>query len=163
MSEFQTKPNPSQPDRCSSIDPHDELQCGRRIHDDDQCAFDGIAWKKGSPRYVSDAEKVAALVERVRVAEAAVIEWSETAMKFSDDYHAELNKRIDAEAALARVEALVDEWDSGALRVREMLGPDPDDYSPSVASSLGDVEAIEGAVRALRAALPTAALESEDT
>ena len=45
---YRTKPDPNQPERCPSIDPHDELQCGRRIHEDDQCAFGGIAWKKGS-------------------------------------------------------------------------------------------------------------------
>lgn len=43
-----TKPNPDQPDRCPSIDPHDTLQCGRRVHDDDQCQLGGIAWKKGT-------------------------------------------------------------------------------------------------------------------
>jgi hypothetical protein len=55
--EFSTKPNPNQPDRCPSIDPHDTLQCGRRIHDDDQCQFGGIAWKKGTPRHMSDRER----------------------------------------------------------------------------------------------------------
>ena len=54
---YRTKPNPNQPDRCPSIDPHDELQCARRIHEDDQCQFGGIGWKKGTPRYISDAEK----------------------------------------------------------------------------------------------------------
>jgi len=43
-----TKPNPNQPGRCPSIDPHDTLQCGRRVHDDDQCQLGGIAWKKGA-------------------------------------------------------------------------------------------------------------------
>lgn len=43
-----TKPDPNQPDRCPSIDPHDTLQCGRRIHDDDQCQYGGIAWKRGT-------------------------------------------------------------------------------------------------------------------
>jgi hypothetical protein len=57
MSEFHTKPNPAQPDRCPSIDPHDELQCTRRIHEDDQCVCGGIGWKKGTPRYISDREK----------------------------------------------------------------------------------------------------------
>ncbi|GAB3776713.1 hypothetical protein FB382_004374 [Nocardioides ginsengisegetis] len=42
-----TKPNPDQPARCPSIDPHDTLQCARRIHEDDQCVFGGIGWKKG--------------------------------------------------------------------------------------------------------------------
>lgn len=70
MSEFRTKPNPDQPDRCPSIDPHDELQCARRIHEDDQCQCGGIGWKKGTPRYISDREKVAScravLAERER-------------------------------------------------------------------------------------------------
>ena len=43
-----TKPNPDQPERCPSIDPYDTLQCGRRIHGDDQCQFGGIAWRKGT-------------------------------------------------------------------------------------------------------------------
>ena len=66
---YRTKPNPGQPERCPSIDPHDELQCGRRIHDDDQCQFGGIGWKKGTPRYVSDherAENAEAALARVR-------------------------------------------------------------------------------------------------
>lgn len=58
--EFKTAPNPDQPDRCPSIDPHDTLQCGRRIHEDDQCQYGGIAWKKGTSRYVSPEERVAA-------------------------------------------------------------------------------------------------------
>lgn len=56
-------PNPSQPDRCPSIDPHDTLQCGRRIHEDGHCQFGGIAWKKGTPRYVSPEERL----DRIRV------------------------------------------------------------------------------------------------
>lgn len=55
--EFRTKPNPDQPDRCPSIDPHDTLQCTRRIHEDGQCQSGGIAWVKGTPRYMSDAER----------------------------------------------------------------------------------------------------------
>lgn len=43
-----TKPNPDQPERCPSIDPHDTLQCARRIHDDDQCQFGTLAWRKGT-------------------------------------------------------------------------------------------------------------------
>jgi len=58
--EFKTAPNPDQPDRCPSIDPHDTLQCGRRIHEDDQCQYGGIAWKKGTSCYVSPEERVAA-------------------------------------------------------------------------------------------------------
>lgn len=52
-----TLPDPDQPGRCPSIDPHDTLQCGRSIHEDDRCRFGGIAWKKGTPRYVSDRER----------------------------------------------------------------------------------------------------------
>ena len=55
--EFRRKPNPDQPDRCPSIDPHDTLQCTRRIHEDGQCQSGGIAWVKGTPRYMSDAER----------------------------------------------------------------------------------------------------------
>lgn len=43
-----TKPNPKQPERCPSIDPYDTLQCGRRVHADDQCQCGGIAWRKGA-------------------------------------------------------------------------------------------------------------------
>ena len=64
--EFKTAPNPDQPDRCPSIDPHDTLQCGRRIHEDDQCQYGGIAWKKGTPRHVTAEEQVEEL--RVEVA-----------------------------------------------------------------------------------------------
>jgi len=53
---------PNQPDRCPSIDPHATLQCGRRVHDDDQCQFGGIAWKKGAPRHLTDAE----ILDRIR-------------------------------------------------------------------------------------------------
>ena len=56
---FRTKPNPNQPERCPSIDPHDALQCGRRSHEDDQCQYGGIGWKKGAPRYVSAEERLA--------------------------------------------------------------------------------------------------------
>jgi hypothetical protein len=70
MEQFTTKPNPDQPDRCPSIDPHDTLQCGRRIHGDDQCQFGGIAWRKGTPRYVSDAERVVELTARLAAVEA---------------------------------------------------------------------------------------------
>lgn len=52
-------PNPDQPDRCPSIDPYDTLQCGRRIHEDDQCQSGGIAWKKGAPRILTDGERLA--------------------------------------------------------------------------------------------------------
>jgi hypothetical protein len=65
---FRTKPNPDQPERCPSIDPHDTLQCGRRIHDDEQCQFGGIAWKKGTQRYMSDrerADRLEAMCERL--------------------------------------------------------------------------------------------------
>lgn len=55
---YRTKPNPNQPDRCPSIDPHDTLQCTRRIHEDDECHCGGIAWRKGTPRYISDREKL---------------------------------------------------------------------------------------------------------
>lgn len=66
--EFHTKPNPNQPDRCPSIDPHDTLQCARRIHDDDQCQCGGIGWKKGTPRYMNDrerADRLEAMCERL--------------------------------------------------------------------------------------------------
>lgn len=64
-----TQPNPDQPDRCPSIDPHDTLQCGRRIHEDDQCKFGGIAWRKGAPRYVSDSERLVAAEAECEYAE----------------------------------------------------------------------------------------------
>lgn len=34
--------------RCPSMDPYGSLQCGRRVHEDTQCHFGGIAWKKGT-------------------------------------------------------------------------------------------------------------------
>ena len=46
---YRTTPNPGQPGRCPSIDPHGVLQCTRSIHDDDQCRAGGIAWRKGVP------------------------------------------------------------------------------------------------------------------
>ena len=51
------EPNPNQPDRCPSIDPYGALQCGRRIHDDDQCHIGGIAWTKGTPPVINDRAK----------------------------------------------------------------------------------------------------------
>lgn len=60
-----TRPDPSQPGRCPSIDPHDTLQCTRPIHDDDACRRSGgIAWRKGEPRHVGARERVA-LLERL--------------------------------------------------------------------------------------------------
>jgi hypothetical protein len=46
LREFRTKPNPDQPGRCPSIDPHDELQCARAIHEDDACSF-GVVFCSG--------------------------------------------------------------------------------------------------------------------
>jgi hypothetical protein len=66
MRGFTTVPNPDQPERCPSIDPYDTLQCGRRIHYDDQCWYGEIAWKKGTPRHVTAEEQVEEL--RVEVA-----------------------------------------------------------------------------------------------
>lgn len=42
------------------MDPYDSgLQCARRKdHEDDQCVFGGIAWKRGTPRYVRPEEKI---------------------------------------------------------------------------------------------------------
>ena len=54
---FRTKPNPRQPMRCPSIDPHDTLQCTRSIHSDDHCRNGGISWHRGSPRVLSDRER----------------------------------------------------------------------------------------------------------
>ena len=76
MSTFRTKPNPDQPDRCPSIDPDDTLQCGRKIHDDDQCQFGGIGWKKGTPRYVSAEEHLASLRASIK---ALADEWEPSA------------------------------------------------------------------------------------
>lgn len=61
-----TRPDPSQPGRCPSIDPDDTLQCTRPIHDDDACRVGGggIAWRKGEPRHVGARERVA-LLERL--------------------------------------------------------------------------------------------------
>lgn len=60
-----THPDPSQPDRCPSIDPQDTLQCGRRIHEDEHCRFGGLAWKKGTPRYLSAEERLTRSLRRV--------------------------------------------------------------------------------------------------
>jgi len=57
--EFRTLPDPTQPGRCPSIDPHDTLQCGRSIHTDEFCQFGGISWTKGTPRIVSPYEALA--------------------------------------------------------------------------------------------------------
>lgn len=78
---FHTQPNPDQPDRCPSIDPHDELQCGRRIHDDDQCVFGGIAWRKGTPRYVSDRERAQTAEATLARVEAALARHPEACTK----------------------------------------------------------------------------------
>jgi len=72
LATFQTKPNPKQPMRCPSIDPHDTLQCTRAIHDDDQCQAGGIAWRKGSPRIESDRERADRLQEDVEEYDATL-------------------------------------------------------------------------------------------
>lgn len=42
-------------DRCPSVDPWGgALQCVRNAHEDDLCRFNSIAWKKGTPRVLSD-------------------------------------------------------------------------------------------------------------
>lgn len=63
--EFRTKPNPDHPNRCPSIDPHDTLQCMRQIHEDALCQSGGIGWVKGTPRYISDRERVSQLSEQL--------------------------------------------------------------------------------------------------
>lgn len=46
-----------QSDRCPSRDPYGTLRCARRVHDDNQCQFGGIAWKKDAEPYMSDRER----------------------------------------------------------------------------------------------------------
>jgi hypothetical protein len=62
-----------------------------------------------------DPPTVLALLARLEAAESALGEWQETAQKFCDDYHAELEKRIDAEAALGDADRVADERDQAEL------------------------------------------------
>lgn len=96
--EFRTKPNPDQPDRCPSIDPHDTLQCTRRIHEDGQCQSGGIAWVKGTPRYMSDAERanrMEGMAERL----AALLVDVEERLTGERDRARSLAARLEAENA----------------------------------------------------------------
>lgn len=34
-------------ERCDSLDPYGTLRCTRAVHEDDQCQYGGIAWKRG--------------------------------------------------------------------------------------------------------------------
>ncbi|TCJ23040.1 hypothetical protein [Nocardioides jejuensis] len=98
MSGYRTEPDPGQPNRCPSIDPHDTLQCGRQIHDDDRCRFGGIAWVKGTPRHISDRE-------RAEAAEAQVAALTATAARL----RAAKDELVDDRAALrVQVAALSD-------------------------------------------------------
>ena len=99
--EFRTKPNPDQPDRCPSIDPHDTLQCTRRIHEDGQCQSGGIAWVKGTPRYMSDAERanrMEGMAERL----AALLVDVEERLTGERDRARSLAARLEAENARLR-------------------------------------------------------------
>jgi len=86
--EARTKPNPDQPGRCPSIDPHGVLQCTRAIHEDDACHCGGIAWRKGSPRHVSDRERADAAEARLRKVIALIVEWEETPLPHTSDHDA---------------------------------------------------------------------------
>ena len=104
--EFRTKPNPDQPDRCPSIDPHDTLQCTRRIHEDGQCQSGGIAWVKGTPRYMSDAERanrMEGMAERL----AALLVDVEERLTGERDRALGFATRVEAENARLAEEATV--------------------------------------------------------
>ena len=62
--------------RCPSFYPYDEgLQCGRKAHDDDQCCFGGIAWKRGEPPMLTDRERADVAERQVARVEALADEW----------------------------------------------------------------------------------------
>jgi hypothetical protein len=119
MTEFRTQPNPDQPDRCPSIDPYDELQCGRRIHDDDQCVYGGIAWKRGTPRHVSDRERADVLqseldlahrtIDRMLVGQVALARVLDLPLPDDDSLWPDYLADGLVETAIARMKALADE------------------------------------------------------
>ena len=169
---FRTKPNPRQPMRCPSIDPHDTLQCTRSIHSDDHCRNGGISWHRGSPRVLSDRE-------RAELAEADLRHIAECLGEDPDDVpdghrlvdHLALRvgylrgrdagfDDVEAErdtlaATLAHVEALAEDWRYkgqfgwGPWQIGE--GPDPEGY------------VMDHCASALRAALADSEDDTTDT
>lgn len=134
--EFRTKPNPDQPDRCPSIDPHDTLQCTRRIHEDGQCQSGGIAWVKGTPRYMSDAERanrMEGMAERL----AALL--------------VDVEERLTGERDRARGTAATLEAENARLADKAALMGDVDRLEREVARLHELVGELRGAAAALKA------------
>lgn len=142
LTEFRTKPNPDQPDRCPSIDPYDVLQCTRRIHEDGQCHSGGISWVKGTPRYMSDAERAnrmegmaERLAERLVDVEERLTGERDRARGTAEKAEAENARLVDRiERLSAEYEADLPESMAGDERLRRVF----DDHANDVLGLLSD-------------------------
>lgn len=130
------RPNPAQPERCPSMDPYDGgLQCGRKIHDDDQCQFGGIGWVKGEPRKWSPdedfARRLLRCLEAAEVALAALGRERNTWARQIADVRGELATAKEdvqkADAARAEAEG---RFDRLRVDIEELLD-DCDQWTPS--------------------------------